>query len=93
MSALKNNSKTVSFEEYKLLKDEIIAAGKKEYDETLSSHLNEFRNSVVDDLENKFSIIGKDLEIIEKRIMFITWFIPVTICAVFIGFQIISQMK
>ncbi|MBN1501708.1 MAG: hypothetical protein JW982_16230 [Spirochaetes bacterium] len=91
MSAIKNSSRTLSFEEYKMLKDEIISAGKKEYDEKLSAHLNEFRSSVVDEIGRKFSVVENDLEIIEKRIMFVTWFVPVIICAVFIAFQIISR--
>lgn len=92
MAAPKSVSKsTLSFEDYKKVKKEILKEDEKIYEGAVSKHFEEFRKHLEENVDGRFNRIDNDLEIIEKRIMFITWFIPVVISVVYIALQIINK--
>ena len=75
----KKRTPTTSFDEYKAIKDEIIEISEQRFENILTKRLLEFKKSLISELSTEFKSIDNRFESIEKRITFLTWFLPVFI--------------
>ncbi len=99
----KSTKKAVSFDEYKTIKDEIIEISeqrfeniltkrlqsfKKEFKTELMSELNPRFDAIETKFDAKFSAIDHRFDSIEKRLSFLTWFMPVLITLILTAFKL-----
>ncbi len=90
---VKKTKGSLSFDEYKAIKDEIIEISEHRFENILTKRLKEFKNSLMEELntkfdamdskfdaiDSKFNAIDSKFDSLEKRLTFITWFLPLFI--------------
>ncbi len=88
---MSTKEKNITFDEYKTVKDEIIKISEERFENLLTKRLNEFRKDFKRELMNelnprfdaidakfssKFDAMNTRMDSMEKRLGFITWFLP-----------------
>lgn len=96
------NAATISFNDYKHIKDEIIEISEQRFENLLTRRLSEFKKSLMEEQDVRFSAIdsrinsleskfGSRFESIEKRLTFLTWFLPAFIGIILAFFKLIEK--
>jgi len=92
----------VSFNEYKLLKDEIIEISEQRFENILTRRLAEFKKAIIDEIDirlkaitaqsdAKFEAIDARFNSLKKRISFLTWFLPVFITLLMVALRVYGK--
>jgi len=81
----KSTKKTVSFDEYKTIKDKIIEISEQRFENILSKRLLSFRQEFKTDL---MAELNPRFDSVEKRLSFLTWFMPVLITLILTAFKL-----
>jgi hypothetical protein len=78
-SKTRKTKDSLTFDEYKTIKDEIIEISEQRFENILTKRLREFKNSLMEELNIKFDAMDSKFSSLEKRMTFLTWFLPVFI--------------
>lgn len=81
----------VSFNEYKLLKDEIIEISEQRFLNILNKRLAEFKREIMEEIDIRFAAIDARFNSLEKRISFLTWFLPVFITLLMVVLRVYEK--
>jgi len=99
----KSTKKAVSFDEYKTIKDEIIEISEQRFENILTKRLHSFKKEFKSELmgelnprfdaietkfDAKFGAIDHRFDSVEKRLSFLTWFMPVLITLILTAFKL-----
>jgi len=88
----KKSPRQVSFSDYKALKDEIIEISEQRFENILTKRLEENNRKIIEEMTERFQprFDANDIRFdsLEKRITFMTWFIPIVITLVMTAFKL-----
>ena len=90
-SKARKTKESVSFDEYKAIKDEIIEISEQRFENILTKRLKEFKSSLVGELNVKFEAMDSKFDSLEKRLTFITWFLPVFMTILMLTMKFLKQ--
>ncbi len=86
----KTPGKTVSFDEYKTIKDEIIEISEQRFENILTRRLREFKSELMIDLAPRFDAQDARFNAMQRQLTFITWFLPFILTTVMALFKFIG---
>jgi len=95
----KKSTRQVSFSDYKALKDEIIEISEQRFENILTKRLEENNRKLIEEMTERFQPRFDAMDVrfaanetrfdsLEKRITFMTWFIPIVITLVMTAFKL-----
>ena len=92
-----SKSGKISFDDYKSLKNEIIEISEQRFENILTKRLEKTKKDIIHDISGKFDLRFDIIETkydarfnsLEKRMTFLTWFLPVLISVLLTLFKVI----